>query len=663
MTMTEASAPKINWPVFVVSALAVVGIVLWAVIGRESAAATLTDLTQSITASMGWFYIATATVVFVFVVFLGASTAGTIRLGPDDSRPQFSLFSWSAMLFAAGIGVDLMFFAVAEPVIQYLDPPELQGETAAAARQAVVWALFHYGISGWAMYALMGAAFGYFAYRLNMPLAIRSALSPLMGRRIDGFVGNSVDIAAVLGTIFGIAASLGIGVVQISYGVSQVTGWAVTEAMQAALVVVGVGMATLSAVSGVDKGIRRLSEVNVILAILLVAYVAATGQVSFLLRATITNLGDYVVAFPSLALNTFPYSADPVHTQEWMSAWTVFFWAWWVAWSPFVGLFLARISRGRTLREFVFGTLLVPFFFIVAWMGVFGNAALRRVLDGDSAFATDVVEQPEKGFYDLLGALPGGSVLIVIATVIGLLLYVTSADSGALVTANFSSRIEHNRQDGSRWVRVFWAVVVGGLTLVMLRIDGVTTVQYATIVMGLPFAFVMYLIMAGLWKSIRADAAFEQPRRGPETSFDVLLASAGQPWPTRLTRAMTWPSEAKARSYLDDVATPALRQLAAEIAERDGEAVVEASASELAEVQLRIPVRGESDFVYRIVPVLSPLPSFSLNTGEEEMYCRLEAAGAQENWGYDVFGYPAEQLINDAVLRYEQHLERITGAG
>lgn len=663
LTSHGVTPPRTNWPVFIVSAVGIFAVALWAWLGQDSAETTLGSITGWISTNLGWFYILTATIAVIFVLAVAFSKSGDIRLGPDHSRPQFRLFSWSAMLFAAGIGVDLMFFAVAEPVTQYMASPEMTPETREAAEQAVVWALFHYGVTGWAMYALMGMAFGYFAYRLNMPLAIRSALYPLIGKRIHGPIGDAVDIAAVLGTVFGIAASLGIGVVQLNYGLTLIFGWEQSTAVQVALVVVSVGVATLSAVSGVDKGIKRLSEINVLLAIGLMVYIVVTGKTAFLLNALIMNIGDYLSSFPGMTMDTMAFAEDPAAVQEWMGAWTLFFWAWWVAWAPFVGLFLARISRGRTLRQFVLGVLTIPFLFILAWMSFFGNTALDRVIGGDTAFAKETVEAPEQGFYNVLSDAPGGMFLIVLATLIGLLLYITSADSGALVTANFTSKIEDARQDGARWSRIFWAALVGVLTLVMLQIDGVATVQAATIVMGLPFSIVMYLIMLGLWRSLRLEHLTADAR-----AISIHAAMSGrsgsgdnkQAWRERVTRASTWPDERQANEYLATVAQPALEAVTKELNSKGIEATLVASDvtdGPVAQLDLYAPLGNERDFRYQIYPMAHPVPSFTGASEDSGNYYRLEVFDRTGSLGYDVYGYTCEQLIDNVLDLYERHLE------
>lgn len=661
-----------NWTVFVGSAVGVLAISIWALVSPHGAEAALGAVVGWISANLGWFYILTATVVIVFVLVVAFSKQGTIRLGPDHSRPQYPLFSWAAMLFAAGIGVDLMYFSVLEPVTQYFTPPQGSGESAEAARQAIVWTLFHYGITGWAMYALMGMAFGYFAYRFNLQLSIRAALYPIIGKRIHGAAGDAVDIAAMLGTVFGVATSLGIGVVQINYGLQFLFGIGQSTAMQSALIGISVLIAILSATSGVDKGIRRLSELNVLLAVLLMAYVLVMDRTDFLLNALVTNVGDYASRFVGLTLDAMPYD----HPDDWMGAWTLFFWAWWVAWCPFVGLFLARISRGRTLREFVLGTLTIPFLFILMWVSVFGNAALGRIYGGDRGFSDAVMADPNGAFYTLLTQYPAANIAIGVATLTGLLFYVTSADSGALVMSNFSSRIPDAHRDGPNWMRIVWALVTGLITLAMLNIGGIATLQSATIVFGLPFALVLYLVMIGLWKALRLERHRMDSR---ETAYAGVRAAnrdggigpqaSARSWRQRLARSVSFPGRKAVDRYVAETVVPALEEVAGALREAGVQAVVERgtdSATGLPYAGLTERMDGEQDFVYQVYPLGRPTPGYLLAApGPEDEYYRLEPFGLTGSRGYDVYGYTHEQLIHDVLDNHERHLEfiRLSGAG
>lgn len=659
---SATSEPEVNWPVFIISGVGILAIALWAIFAPDNAADTLAGIVAWVSKNFGWFYIVTATVAVLFMLYIAISRTGQIKLGPDHAKPQFGLFSWASMLFAAGIGIDLLFFSVAEPVAQYYGPPTGDAETIEAARQAVVFTLFHYGVTGWALYALMGMAFGYFAYRLNMPLTIRSALYPIIGKRIHGPAGEAVEIAAMLGTVFGVATSLGIGVVQLNYGLRVLFGVEESTSWQIALIVVAVSVAIASAVSGVDKGIRRLSELNVGLAICLMLYILVTGRTAFLFDALVMNVGEYVSKFPSMTMDTYAFSG----AQEWLNAWTLFFWAWWVAWAPFVGLFLARISRGRSLRQFVVGTLTIPFLFVLMWVSVFGNSALDLVINGDSEFGQTALDYPERAFYLLLEQYPAPMMVAAVASLIGLLLYITSADSAALVMSNFTSKITDTQQDGKKWTRIFWAVVVGVLTISMLYVGGIPTLQSATIVMGLPFAFVIYLVMYGLFKSLRLELLQQDSTRRALHGAMSGRAVDGQQgdWQKRLARSMSFPGKKPVTRYLDRVVQPALEQVAVAIKERGGEVVLHREPVEevgIDQIDLQVGFGEEMSFRYQVYPVEHLTPSFAglvhLDSDADIYYYRLEVFTLTGSLGYDIYGYTQEQLISDVLDLYERHLE------
>ncbi len=658
--------PPVRKPVFIPAVLGVLVMAVWAIWAPDQAVSVLGDGVAWVVDAFGWFYIALTTSVLVFVIYLALSRYGSIKLGPDHSKPQFSTFAWTSMLFAAGIGTDVMFFAVAEPVSQYMTPPIGDGETAAAAREATVWTLFHYGLSGWGLYALMGLALGYFTYRLNMPLAVRSALYPVFGRRIDGGLGHAVDSAAVLGTIFGVATSLGIGVVFLNQGLHVLFDVPVGIGVQTALIVLAVVMAAISATTGVDKGIRILSQLNVILALALAGWVLVTGRTGFILNAVVMNVGDYTQTFANRTTETFAFS----DATEWMSLWTLFFWAWWIAWASFVGLFLARISRGRTIRQFVAGTMIIPFTYIVMWISIFGNAALDRIRGGDTSFAESATASPEAGFYNLLQDYPLSGVVIAVSFLVGLLFYVTSADSGALVMANLSSELRSVQDDAAPWLRIVWAGTTGLLTIAALAAGGLYALQNATVIFGLPFAFVILLVMWGLLKALRVEG-----RRADSSARSLPTISArggadegeelGSSWRERLARAVNFVDVAEATSYLEQVVQPALTEVANSLGDEGVPAAVtsgtgapdeEGENQNLAWVQLGTTT--DDSFVYRVQVSKSPVPTYGGRMiGSRDQYGRLEVHTAGGGHDYDVMGYSPAQVIHDCLDQYERHLE------
>ncbi len=649
--------PLARWPVFLASAIGVTAMAVWAIIAPTQAESAILEVVEKVTTGFGWFYIVLATAILGFVLFLGISRFGHIRLGPDHSRPEFSTFAWASMLFAAGIGTDVMFFSVVEPVSHYVAPPTGDPETVAAAREATVWTLFHYGITGWAMYALMGLALAYFAYRQNLPLAVRSALHPIFGKRIDGPLGHAVDTAAVLGTVFGVATSLGIGVVFLNVGLNRAFGVGVGTGTQIALAVLAVTMAAVSATTGVDKGIRILSQLNVLLALALAAWVLLTGKTTFILNAIVTNVGDFARTFPAKTLETFAF----VDRDEWMSLWTLFFWAWWIAWASFVGLFLARISRGRTIRQFVAGTMVIPFCYIVMWISIFGNAALDRVREGDDAFAEEAQQYDGAGFFTLLEDYPGADLLIVLACFVGLLFYVTSADSGALVMGNLSSRLRSVQDDAAPWMRIVWAAVTGLLTIAMLAVGGILALQYATIIFAVPFAVVLVLVMWGLLKALRVEARrVDSAVHHLPTMLSARSAAEGRgAWRARLARALNFVDVEDAALHLREVVAPALQEVATDLNARGLTATVTSEAGgdgalPWAELRTEVP---EHPFVYRVEVTESAVPTYGGRMiGDRDRYARLEVhldGGGQD---YDVMGYTATQVIHDCLDQYEQHL-------
>ena len=683
----DAPAPHpINWGVFLSSAVIIAVVAAGAIISP----ATVQDAFDAAVAWAGkWFgsfYIFLITATIVFVVLLALSRYGQVRLGPDNSTPDFSTFSWAAMLFAAGIGTGIMFFSIAEPVAQYVHPPTGEGETIEAARHAVVLAIFHYGISGWGVYAIMGMAMAYFAYRRRDALAVRSTLRPLLGARVDGWIGDVVDTAALVGGVFGIAASLGVGVVQLNvaldilFGIPQGTGG------QIGLIALSVVMATISATTGVDRGVRVLSNINVVLAIGLALWVLISGDTAFLMDALVGSVGDFMVQFPQLTLETYAYNRP----EEWLNSWTLFFWAWWITWGAFVGMFLARVSRGRTLREFILGALILPFSYVVMWVAIFGNSALDLIRSGDTGFAETTISKPEQGLYLLLDAA-GGKPIIAIALFVGILFYVTSADSGALVMSSLSSRIKGEREDAAPWLRIFWATLTGILTVAMLVAGGVPILQQATLVMALPFSFILVVIMACLLRALHQEASLNQARsrayRNRQVGFTGTAAGLRRiSWRDRLSHTFAHVNSEQAQRALDERIVPALEAVAAELAKERLEAEVHVEGREaddpddertyLGRVTLLVTdpnneardgeiepevlerAAGRRIFRYVVRMVEAPAPSYGGGMNEaDDVTVRLEVRLRGGGVGYDIMDWSADQVSHDVLDHYERWLE------
>lgn len=652
---------RISWRVLVISSAVILAFSLWAIFMPADARTTMKVVVDWIASNLGWYYVLTMALVIGFVLWVALSKSGDIRLGPDDSRPQYKLPTWVAMLFAAGVGIDLLFFSVTGPVVQYLTPPSGEGASPEALQDAVIWTMFHYGIAGWAVYALLGMAMGYFAYRWNMPLSIRAALFPLFGKRMRGPLGDGISIISLIGTVFGVATSMGIGVVLLAVGFSRIFGLEDGLTLQIALVIGAVVVTIGATTSGVDRGIRWISELNLWSALAMMLFILVAGQTAFLLNGLVENIGRFLVTLPARMLQTFAYEPG---SSEWMGRWTLFFWAFWLAWGPFVGVFLARISRGRTLREFVIAAITVPVLCDFIIVSFFGNSALYEVLQGNSAFASLAVESPERGWYALLEMFPGAIFLIILATFSGLLFYLTSANSGAMVMSNFSSSIPDPSQDGPKWLRIFWAVLTAVLTVAMLLAGGVLTMEYATLIFALPVTVIAYLVMASFYKALRMERA---EREGEVLRKPSIAPGGGhvpeRSWKQRLGQMLAFPSRKEVTRYLERTVGPALDEVAEEF-RGQGYEVERSDVVSTNDIQcpmLRVVMDATHAFDYKVAIVEAPVPTFSGKMSREtDVYYRLEVFTRTGSEGYDLMGLTKPQVIDDVLERYEAHLAVIT---
>jgi choline/glycine/proline betaine transport protein len=657
----EKRTARINWGVLLISSVVILAFSIWAIRRPGDARTTMKTAVDWIATNLGWYYVLTMTLVIGFVLWVAVSREGDVRIGPDHSRPQYKLVTWVAMLFAAGVGIDMLFFSVTGPVVQYLTPPSGEGGSSAALQDAVVWTMFHYGVAGWAMYALLGMAMGYFAYRWGMPLSIRAALYPLLGKRVRGPMGDGISIIALVGTVFGVATSMGIGVVLLSVGFSLIFGLEHGLALEIALVIGAVVLTIAATTSGVDRGIRWISELNLWSAVAMMVYILVTGQTAFLLNALVENIGRFIVTFPARTLRTFAYEPGGA---EWMAGWTLFFWAFWLAWGPFVGVFLARISRGRTLREFVIAAITAPVLCDFIIVSLFGNSALFQVMQGNAAFAELAIESPERGWYALLQMFPGATFLIGLATLSGLLFYLTSANSGAMVMSNFSASIPDPSQDGPKWLRIFWAVLTALLTVAMLLAGGVTTMEYATLIFALPVTIIAYLVMASFHKVLQMERAEREGRVLHRRSVAPIGGQVPErSWKQRLDQLLAYPSLRQVTQFLDRTVRPALDDVAAEFRNQGYEVERSAvlNASGIEEPLLRVSMDTFRAFHYQVAVVEAPVPMFSGRMSREtDVYYRLEVFTQTGSGGYDLMGLTKQQVIDDVLERYEAHLAFLT---
>lgn len=632
--------------VFIPTAAIVLALLAFSIAAPELATRWFTAAKNWAANDAGWFTVLAVAGFLIFVVSLAFSRYGQLKLGPDHSQPDYSYASWFAMLFAAGMGIGLMFFGVAEPIMHYASPPVGTPESTAAARQAMRITFFHWGIHAWAIYAVVALSLAYFAYRHNLPLRIRSALYPLIGNRIHGPIGHAVDTFAALGTIFGLATSLGLGVMQINAGLNYLFGLEVSTLVQMGLIVLITLLATGSVVAGLDSGVRRLSELNMVLAVILLTFVLVLGPTAHLMQTLVQNTGMYVSQLFSMTFNLYAY--EPT---GWLGGWTLFYWGWWIAWSPFVGMFIARISRGRSVREFVVGVLLVPLGFTFLWMTIYGNTALYMVrVEGIEQLVQTVSADSSTALFAFFEQLPLTLLTSSLAVLLVALFFVTSADSGALVIDMLTSRGE---EESPVWQRIFWSVLVGCLAIALLMSGGLESLQAATIASALPFTLIMILMCWGLLKAMHLDATkrsiLRQARILPGTSED---------WRARLRLLAHNPLKVEVTGFIADRVMPALEEVAAEL--RKQELPVQVTLGEDGRALLRVGHGEEMDFFYAVRPQPYEAPSFTLQdprrpVKEGTRHFRAEVYLREGGQDYDVMGWPRMQLIHDVLDQYERH--------
>ncbi len=644
----KARLAEINPPVFFGSAILIIAFVIFASFFSDTASTVFTATQNWIVHTFGWFYLLAVGFFLIFSIGLAMSSYGAIKLGPDHSEPDYGYISWFAMLFSAGMGIGLLFFGVAEPIMHFSSPPVGQGGDIEAAREAMSITFFHWGLHAWAIYAVVGLSLAYFGFRHNLPLTIRSSLYPLIGERIYGPIGHIVDIFAVLGTMFGVATSLGLGVLQVNAGLSYMFDFPADSIyLQIALIAGITVLATASVVAGLDSGIKRLSELNLGLAVLLLLFVLFAGPTLFLLQTLVQNTGNYLSEVVNKTFNLYAY--DP---NGWIGGWTLFYWGWWIAWSPFVGMFIARVSRGRTIRQFVLGVLFVPVGFTFMWMTFFGGTAIHMELgELTGVISSAVSENSAIAVFSMFEHMPLSMISSGLATILVVTFFVTSSDSGSLVIDMITS---NGHPKPPVWQRIFWAVTEGCVASALLIAGGLKALQTASIAGALPFVVVMLLMCVGLMKGLRMEGIKRLIIGVPQTPVSTGRQVS---WKQRLKNLSDYPDKASMQTFLVEVVKPALKKVSAELKETgvDAEIVTKKDSIELA-----VSYGGERDFVYGVHSVRHIMPSFALDAldddDETKRYYRGEVYLAEGSQHYDMYGYNQEQVIDDILIQYEKHM-------
>ena len=638
----------------------VVLLVAMILIAPEQTQTLLNAAKSGIFANFSWFYVLAFSVFLGFLVILSVSSLGNIKLGNDEEEPEFGFLSWLAMLFAAGMGVGLMFFGVAEPLTHYLSDITT-GSAEHKQQEALLHTLFHWGIHAWAVYGTIALALAYFGFRYKLPLALRSCFYPLLKERINGKLGDLIDIMALLATLFGVITTLGFGASQLGAGLHQL-GWISENSFSLQMVVIAVVMslAIFSAISGVGKGVKILSELNLTLAFCLLIFVLVAGPTLYLLSAFSDNIGTYLSNLVQLSFKTYVYEQE--HTG-WFSGWTILYWAWWCSWAPFVGLFIARISKGRTIREFIFGVLVIPSMFGILWFTVFGNTAIW-LNDGEAAGALgQMISSPETLLFKFLDYLPLSGVTGLVSLVVISLFFITSADSGIYVLNNIASR--DKSLAAPRWQAVMWGVLMSTVAIVLMQSGGLANLQTMTLLVALPFAMLMLLMCFSLWKGLSADKKYFDTKVNPTSIFWT-----GDKWKERLEQMMNQTQEKDILRFLKHTVLPAMRELRQELIGKYELSVQINTLFDQDEPAVELVIQKDlmRDFMYGVKSIGREVSEQLIN---DDNLPHIQHSMTYEPYtyffdgrvGYDVQYMDQDELIADMLKHYERYLSLLDDVG
>ena len=494
-------APAVFWP----SLLVVLAVAFFAVLAPNSAETAFSGIQDWIVENLGWYYMLVVGAFVALTIIIGFSKLGRIRLGPDNEKPEFGMVTWFCMLFAAGMGIGLVFYGVGEPLTYAtVDPkPGWEGTEGQLAALAMAQTFIHWGLHPWAIYAVIGLSLAYAIHRRGRPVSIRWALEPLFGDKVKGWVGDLIDILAIFGTVFGVATSLGLGVQQIAAGLHAIGIVDTVDNMLLVILITAITfMATMSVVSGLTAGIKWLSNINLSMAGILLISVLLLGPTLFLFQNLVQSLGAYLANALNMTFDVGAFQRDDA-SQAWFSGWTVFYWGWWISWAPFVGVFIARISRGRTIREFIAGVLLVPTVVGFIWFSVLGGAGIYRQMFGEGDLVQDGGVSAEGVLFQVLGDLPLGQILSVLAIVLVAIFFITSSDSGSLVVDMLASGGHPNPPT---WSRVLWSLIEGFVALALLLAGGLSSLQAAALATALPFSVILILMCISTVRGLRYES-------------------------------------------------------------------------------------------------------------------------------------------------------------
>ena len=638
----------------------VVLLVAMILIAPEQTQTLLNTAKSGIFANFSWFYVLAFSVFLGFLVIFSVSSLGNITLGNDEEEPEFGFLSWLAMLFAAGMGVGLMFFGVAEPLTHYLSDITT-GSAEHKQQEALLHTLFHWGIHAWSVYGMIALALAYFGFRYKLPLALRSCFYPLLKERINGKLGDLIDIMALLATLFGIITTLGFGASQLGAGLHQL-GWISENSFSLQIVVIAVVMslATFSAISGVGKGVKILSELNLTLAFCLLIFVLVAGPTLYLLSAFSDNIGTYLSNLVQLSFKTYVYEQEHI---DWFSGWTILYWAWWCSWAPFVGLFIARISKGRTIREFIFGVLVIPSMFGILWFTVFGNTAIWLNNGEAAGILGQMISSPETLLFKFLDYLPLSSVTGLVSLVVISLFFITSADSGIYVLNNIASR--DKSLVAPRWQAMMWGILMSVVAIVLMQAGGLANLQTMTLLVALPFAMLMLLMCFSLWKGLNADKKYFDTKVNPTSIFWT-----GDKWKERLEQMMNQTQEKDILRFLKHTVLPAMRELRQELIGKYDLSVQINTLFDQDEPAVELVIQKDlmRDFMYGVKSIGREVSEQLIN---DDNLPHIQHSMTYEPYtyffdgrvGYDVQYMDQDELIADMLKHYERYLSLLDDVG
>lgn len=636
---------SLNKPVFFSSITIIFIVTILGAIIPEQIGEFFASVKSWLNSSLSWFYMLTVGAALIFCLYLMFSRYGDIKLGPDHSTPDYGYGSWLAMLFSAGMGIGLLFFGVAEPVMHLVSPPSATPESIEAAREAMSITFFHWGLHAWGIYALLAISLAYFSYRHGLPLLPRSIVYPIFKDKIFGPVGHVIDTFAVVGTMFGVATSLGFGVTQVNSGLSYLTGMPESIGVQFILIAIITSFATISVVLGLDGGIKKISNLNMILAVGLLLTVLIVGPTSHIFNSFTQNIGIYLGGIVKKTFNLYSY--DP--KEKWIGGWTLLYWGWWVSWCPFVGMFIARISRGRTIREFLVSVLFVPTGFTFAWMTVFGNTAIDAILHkGASDFAVSVAENVPVSLFKFFELLPGSTFLSILGILLVTTFFVTSSDSGSLVIDTLTSG---GAEEPPVWQRIFWAVTEGVVAAVLLYAGGLESLQAMTISSAFPIMIILIIASYCLLKELRDD--YDLKEAVGQSRHDIFVRKPHANWKERLHTILDHPKSDEVKSFLNGTVKSAFEILETEFEKNDLKVEI---SSEEKKISFTVFKDECVDFIYEVRKVEYILPE-NIQTQDREKLCLAEVFLAQGGANYSIYDFNEEQIIGDVVEQYDKHLQ------